>query len=815
MRLDQQPPQPSVSERRGQRLAPLQTNFSRPNAHGAVQSPNLSAVPDVASTLPAAPRLQRLRPTDYQYESDGERVPLQQTPVKRQTSKSGLRGLFAWEKPARKANIDTKLAEIDEAHTTVTQTVTVADTPLSPSVSATPKTAMSMSTLIASPPGGASRTKLASKSRGKLTDSRPVAGDHGWKPPPLFQAYPQAIKHDCLWAPALSADSILRIQATAKSHSSSNDVDPQGNQPPNEEASAERKKKEEREKKHMRTVSDTIGKTEWSQKIYVLVTSGYILQYSASGKHDRLPEKMLQVGPRSVAFASDAIPGKRYVLQISQSSEEDSTATVDTHRPLFSRLGFHRSYSRRWTRTFLLVFCNAEEMSSWLLAVRAQIEARGGKKYISENLYDEDLEHQLRPKPSIRQMVQRDPNCFSKIYLQPHESAGSDEKDQAPSDQSRRSSYISVQRRSIVYQSGAESRSNSMSTTQTDVTPPVNGFGRLYPSASPPSGPYTLPNGLTVPGTSEPGVPPSSTTASMTKRLSTYVAGSLSTEGHEPGSSPPTVPEPILRSTSPPAPNFSVPSFSKRFAAKTVQAKLVQDPRLDCDQSNGIRHQESDEQLDALSAFPSPPQSPARNMSKMSLNDIHEDPSTVRNASPRRQLRVSNSEDSLADLQQRNNDHRSLPNQRLPITYTMPSHSRPQSIAIDPLSKLPSEPQPTRPTTNHGNQPHLELQRDRMYPTDRSGRPPSMARRKSMPGLSVGPPAAPPPNCPLPKIPYPIDPHRPILLPSASLTSRSSQLPPSKSLRDRQRSFASINPPTSHIDLPTAPSIDTPVSSGL
>lgn len=289
----------------------------------------------------------------------------------------------------------------------------------------------------------------------------------------------------------------------------------------------------------------------------------------------------------------------------------------------------------------------------------------------------------------------------------------------------------------------------------------------------------------------------------------------MSTEGHEPGSSPPTVPEPILRSTSPPAPNFSVPSFSKRFAAKTVQAKLVQDPRLDCDQSNGIRHQESDEQLDALSAFPSPPQSPARNMSKMSLNDIHEDPSTVRNASPRRQLRVSNSEDSLADLQQRNNDHRSLPNQRLPITYTMPSHSRPQSIAIDPLSKLPSEPQPTRPTTNHGNQPHLELQRDRMYPTDRSGRPPSMARRKSMPGLSVGPPAAPPPNCPLPKIPYPIDPHRPILLPSASLTSRSSQLPPSKSLRDRQRSFASINPPTSHIDLPTAPSIDTPVSSGL
>ncbi|KAF7174300.1 hypothetical protein CNMCM5623_006861 [Aspergillus felis] len=815
MSLDQQPPQPSVSERRGQRLAPLRTNFSRPTAHASVQSPTLAAAPDAASTVSATPRLQRLRPTDYQYESEGERVPLQQTPVKRQTSKSGLRGLFAREKPSRKSNVDTKLAEIDEAQTTVTQTVTVSDTPLSPSVCATPKTAMSTSTLVASPPGGASRTKLASKSRGKLSDSRPVAGDHGWKPPPLFQAYPQAIKHDCLWAPAMSADTILRIQATVKSNSSSNDVDPQGNQPPNEGASAERKKKEEKEKKHMRTVSDTINKTEWTQKVYVLVTSGYILQYSASGKHDRLPEKMLQVGPRSVAFASDAIPGKRYVLQISQSAEDDGAAIVDTHRPLFSRLGFHRSYSRRWTRAFLLVFCNAEEMSSWLLAVRAQIEARGGKKYISENLHDEVIEHQLRPKQSIRQMVQRDPNRFSNIYLQPQQLAGSDEKDQALSDQSRRSSYISVQRRSIVYQSGAESRSNSMSTTHTDVTPPVNGFGRLYSSVPPPSGPFTLSNGPAVPGASQPGVPPSPTTASLTKRLSAYLAGPASTEGHEPGWSPSTVPEPILRSTSPPAPNFSVPSFSKRFAAKTAQAQLLQDPRLDCDQSNGLRHQNSDEQLDALSAFPSPPQSPTRNMSRMGLNDIYEDTSAVRNASPRRQLRVSNSEDSLADPQQRNKDYRSLPNPRLPITYTMTTHFRPPSIAIDPLTKIPPDSQPTQPTTNSGDQSRLELQRDGVYPTDHGGRPPSMARRKSMPGLSVGPPAAPPPNCPLPKIPSPIDPHRPVLLPSASLTARSSQLPPSKTLRDRQRSFASINPPKSLTDLPATPSIDTQVSSGL
>jgi hypothetical protein len=32
----------------------------------------------------------------------------------------------------------------------------------------------------------------------------------------------------------------------------------------------------------------------------------------------------------------------------------------------------------------------------------------------------------------------------------------------------------------------------------------------------------------------------------------------------------------------------------------------------------------------------------------------------------------------------------------------------------------------------------------------------NVSRRKSMPGLTIGPPAAPPPNCPLPKIPSPI-----------------------------------------------------------
>jgi hypothetical protein len=37
--------------------------------------------------------------------------------------------------------------------------------------------------------------------------------------------------------------------------------------------------------------------------------------FRGEGKHDRLPERMLLLGPQSVAFASDAIPGKHWVVE--------------------------------------------------------------------------------------------------------------------------------------------------------------------------------------------------------------------------------------------------------------------------------------------------------------------------------------------------------------------------------------------------------------------------------------------------------------------------------------------------------------------
>ena len=85
-----------------------------------------------------------------------------------------------------------------------------------------------------------------------------------------------------------------------------------------------------------------------------IVLSRYLLQYSGDGSFDRLPEKMMQLGKDSVAFASDVLPGKHWVLQISQAMDADGAPTADS-RSLFSRLSFRGADYRRTTTSILLV----------------------------------------------------------------------------------------------------------------------------------------------------------------------------------------------------------------------------------------------------------------------------------------------------------------------------------------------------------------------------------------------------------------------------------------------------------------------------
>lgn len=65
---------------------------------------------------------------------------------------------------------------------------------------------------------------------------------------------------------------------------------------------------------HQKQLSIPFTKVEWTRKIFILVTSGYLLQYASAGSFDRVPEKMMKLGKDSVAFASDAIPGKHVCI---------------------------------------------------------------------------------------------------------------------------------------------------------------------------------------------------------------------------------------------------------------------------------------------------------------------------------------------------------------------------------------------------------------------------------------------------------------------------------------------------------------------
>src|SRR5690606_3098351 len=116
-----------------------------------------------------------------------------------------------------------------------------------------------------------------------------------WDPPPLFQAYPQAIRHAQLPACTHSAEAVLRM---SDKRIVRDDL---------QSALDDTNRVTDRRKKHRRNLSDAL---EWTTKIYVLVTSGYLLQYAGEGSFDRLPERMLHLGKDSAAFASDVIPGR-------------------------------------------------------------------------------------------------------------------------------------------------------------------------------------------------------------------------------------------------------------------------------------------------------------------------------------------------------------------------------------------------------------------------------------------------------------------------------------------------------------------------
>ena len=390
--------------------------------HNALEPDKPSAFQTFQSTF--TPSRRARPPTLENLEEHGEenRVPLKAGRLQRSASKGGLRAMFTRNKLEKDVMSAVLEEPLPDRRPSEAQTIAGHSLHRNDSVK---KMADPIPTTPAKPASKASRMNLRSKSvketnqtskpssKPTKANSKPIVprSPAAWDPPPLFQAYPQAIKHAQLSASILSADSIIRMGNHRRNNSLKDGIaQARKNSAGQDQAAA--KKAVKAKSRHRRQISGSISKLDWSQKIYVLVTSGYLLQYAGEGPFDRLPEKILQLGKDSVAFASDVIPGKHWVLQISQSMDVDGVPIADS-RSLLSRLTFRGAEYRRTATSFLLVLNSAEEMDAWIAVVRREIESLGGRKQLSETGKQKPDDKVLQLQPSHRYLAQKNPDQFS------------------------------------------------------------------------------------------------------------------------------------------------------------------------------------------------------------------------------------------------------------------------------------------------------------------------------------------------------------------------------------------------------------------
>lgn len=351
-------------------------------------------------------RLHRPRHREIQWHADvvhKQQSSPPQPKIKRQASKGRLLGIFSKAKSTREAKTATE-QERNGDHASVSQdgqlpaTITRGSSQ-NDGDGVTPDL-VSVEDPVQQPPLMTKRSKSFKKD---LSATKPIP----WDPPPLFQAYPQSIKHTTAAAPAMSADAILRHQCDKKRRTKKRDI------------SKERRKSDGMnldEQKSMDDGEDLLQLDQWSPKIYLLVTSGYFLQYAGEGSFDRLPEKIMPIGKDSAAFASDAVPGKHWVLQVSHSLDENGNPKIENPWSFFKKFGIGGDLKRCSASNFLLVLENPTELDSWLSIVRKEIESWGGKRYhrvATAHPGDEEAEMRLQQTSSRRYKVKRDPNQFS------------------------------------------------------------------------------------------------------------------------------------------------------------------------------------------------------------------------------------------------------------------------------------------------------------------------------------------------------------------------------------------------------------------
>ncbi|PTB70612.1 hypothetical protein BBK36DRAFT_1108808 [Trichoderma citrinoviride] len=202
-----------------------------------------------------------------------------------------------------------------------------------------------------------------------------------WFLPSLFRAYQQALKQQTLAAVALPTEALMKL---SEKTSVADMIAPLSQIEANVSGGGSGAGTSSGDLFRRRNRGDSLSTTNlpWTTKIYILVTAGYLLQYSGDGVIDRMPEKVLRLGKTSAAFATDMIPGRHWVLQVSATAEDDGASTTDS-RSLLSKLSF-RSPEKRYTQHMVMVFESAEDMDDWMTSLRAMIEQLGGRRKLSE-----------------------------------------------------------------------------------------------------------------------------------------------------------------------------------------------------------------------------------------------------------------------------------------------------------------------------------------------------------------------------------------------------------------------------------------------
>jgi hypothetical protein len=242
-----------------------------------------------------------------------------------------------------------------------------------------------------------------------------------WEAPPLFQAFPQSVKHATVQACVFAPEVLMRTQSQRRQAELLRErMDSVRDLSMITEDGTEANMLE---KTHRRLISNSVlnpPAPELVNKIYILVTAGYVLQYAGDGSFDRTPEKVLKLGKDSAAFACDLIPGKHWVLQISSHAHDDGTTGAGPRNSLLSRLRSQNATVRKAANSFLLVLDSAEEMDAWMTVVRKEIDNQGGMKAKDEasrasSSTDDTRETRSSDTTSHRYLVQRDPKAPSKI----------------------------------------------------------------------------------------------------------------------------------------------------------------------------------------------------------------------------------------------------------------------------------------------------------------------------------------------------------------------------------------------------------------